>query len=241
MLFHDYIITLLQTMTGQNSPRANADVRQGPSAQACAPRPDRRQPPGRPSSSAAQPAGPASHHTTAKCHDPRRGHEQDHSGMLLDDLESAASPRRIDLLRHLPSMPGIRGYAVAIVFLRMTRHIWGTGVREGSYRWPRRPGLRAASPTTFDDLMAGTEVWTDRTFLVHGERRVTFAGFRAAAQVAHGRTSQAFGITTGRPGDGLRLQQPRVGRRVMGAVALGRGPRVGEPVVEPVPRSTTPS
>lgn len=39
-------------------------------------------------------------------------------------------------------------------------------------------------PSTFADLIAGTEVWTDRTFLVQGDRRITFAGFRAAATAA---------------------------------------------------------
>ena len=60
------------------------------------------------------------------------------------------------------------------------------------------PGLLYdRAPDGFAELMAGTDVWTDRTFLVHGERRVTFAGFRAAAQTA--RTHLAgLGI---RPGD----------------------------------------
>ncbi|MCV7133718.1 acyl--CoA ligase [Mycobacterium hodleri] len=44
--------------------------------------------------------------------------------------------------------------------------------------------------------MAGTEVWTDRTFLVHGERRVTFAGFRAAAHAARAQLA-GLGIRSG--------------------------------------------
>ncbi|KAA0095465.1 AMP-dependent synthetase [Mycolicibacterium sp. P1-18] len=60
------------------------------------------------------------------------------------------------------------------------------------------PGLLYdEAPDGFADLMAGTEVWTDRTFLVHGERRVTFAGFRAAAQTARAHLA-GLGI---QPGD----------------------------------------
>jgi acyl-CoA synthetase (AMP-forming)/AMP-acid ligase II len=76
------------------------------------------------------------------------------------------------------------------------RQVWGTEVREGAYGG--HDGLvYDRGPSTFDDLLAGTSVWTDRTFLVHGERRVTFAGFRAAVHAA--RTHLwAVGI---RPGD----------------------------------------
>lgn len=76
------------------------------------------------------------------------------------------------------------------------RTIWGTDVREGCYGG--HDGLvYDQGPRTFDDLLAGTAVWTDRTFLVHGERRVTFAGFRAAVRAA--RTH--LGTVGIRPGD----------------------------------------
>lgn len=35
-------------------------------------------------------------------------------------------------------------------------------------------------PSTFTELIAGTRRWTDRDFLVHGERRISYTGFRAA-------------------------------------------------------------
>jgi len=74
--------------------------------------------------------------------------------------------------------------------------VWGTEVRTSTYGG--HPGLvYDRTPNSFSELMAGTEVWTDRTFLVHGERRVTFAGFRAAAQAARTRLAD-LGI---RPGD----------------------------------------
>ncbi len=61
--------------------------------------------------------------------------------------------------------------------------MWGNEVRAGSYGG--HPGLvYERGPSTFADLVAGTEVWTDRIFLVHGERRVTFTDFRAAAGAA---------------------------------------------------------
>ncbi|MET0699406.1 MAG: AMP-binding protein, partial [Mycobacterium sp.] len=65
----------------------------------------------------------------------------------------------------------------------MTRPIWGSDVRAASYR--DHAGLiYDQGPSTFEDLMAGTEVWTDRTFLVYGARHISFAQFRAAAQAA---------------------------------------------------------
>lgn len=74
--------------------------------------------------------------------------------------------------------------------------MWGTEVREGTYGG--HPGLLYdRAPDDFAELMAGTQVWTDRTFLVHGERRVTFAGFRAAAHAARAQLA-GLGI---RPGD----------------------------------------
>lgn len=60
---------------------------------------------------------------------------------------------------------------------------WGAEVREGSYGG--HEGLRYdQGPSTFEELIVGTEVWTERTFLVHGQRRIGFATFRAAAQAA---------------------------------------------------------
>lgn len=76
------------------------------------------------------------------------------------------------------------------------RSIWGAGVYEG--RFGGHAGLvYDQGPSTFEDLIAGTEVWTDRTFLVHGERRVSFAGFRAAIRLAR---TQLDGLGI-RPGD----------------------------------------
>ncbi len=80
--------------------------------------------------------------------------------------------------------------------MHVPQQVWGTDVRKGSYGG--HVGLvYDRGPSTFGDLMAGTEVWTDRTFLVHGERRVTFAGFRAAAHAARQHLA-GIGI---RPGD----------------------------------------
>ncbi|MEU0498650.1 class I adenylate-forming enzyme family protein [Mycobacterium sp. NPDC006124] len=73
---------------------------------------------------------------------------------------------------------------------------WGIEVREGTYGG--HPGLLYdRTPDGFAELMAGTEVWTDRTFLVHGDRRVSFSGFRAATHAARTHLS-GLGI---RPGD----------------------------------------
>ena len=67
----------------------------------------------------------------------------------------------------------------------MAAEIWSRGVHEGIYGG--HPGLLYdAGPGTFAQLIAGTAVWTDRTFLVHGERRVSFADFRSAVDAARG-------------------------------------------------------
>ena len=74
--------------------------------------------------------------------------------------------------------------------------VWNSEVRAGSYGG--HDGLvYAGGPTTFAELVAGTEVWTDRVFLVHGDRHVTFAGFRSAIDVARDHLTD-LGV---RPGD----------------------------------------
>jgi long-chain acyl-CoA synthetase len=78
--------------------------------------------------------------------------------------------------------------------LRMS--VWGTEVSDGFYGG-HAGLLYDTGPETFDDLIAGTEVWTDRTFLVHGDRRISFAAFRAAAHAARAHLA-SLGI---RPGD----------------------------------------
>ncbi|MDX1893021.1 class I adenylate-forming enzyme family protein [Mycolicibacterium sp. 050158] len=78
----------------------------------------------------------------------------------------------------------------------MPRPVWGTEVREGVYRG--HPGLvYEQGPSTFEDLLAGTTTWTDRTFLVHGDRRISFAHFRIAARATQAQL-RGLGI---RPGD----------------------------------------
>ncbi|MCW2528315.1 MAG: AMP-dependent synthetase [Pseudonocardiales bacterium] len=65
----------------------------------------------------------------------------------------------------------------------MSRQVWGQSVRQATYAG--HDGLLYDhSPSTFEELFEGTTVWTDRTFLVHGERRISFAEFRAAAHAA---------------------------------------------------------
>ncbi|BBY14747.1 class I adenylate-forming enzyme family protein [Mycolicibacterium litorale] len=57
--------------------------------------------------------------------------------------------------------------------------LWDTEAFSGVYAG--HPGrLYRRGPATIDDLIAGTRCWTDREFLVHGERRITYAQFRGA-------------------------------------------------------------
>lgn len=67
----------------------------------------------------------------------------------------------------------------------MPGEVWSARVREGTYGG-HGGLLYEAGPTTFEQLIAGTDVWTDRPFLVHGARRVTYADFRSAVDGARG-------------------------------------------------------
>lgn len=61
--------------------------------------------------------------------------------------------------------------------------VWGAEVRRGSFGG--HDGLTyTEGPATFDELVSGTTIWTDRTFLVHGERRISYAQFRGAVAAA---------------------------------------------------------
>src|ERR1700712_4446172 len=73
--------------------------------------------------------------------------------------------------------------------------IWGNDVRPGSYAG-HEGLLYDQGPTTFDELVAGTAIWTERTFLVHSDRRISFKGFRAAAHAARTRLT-GLGLRTG--------------------------------------------
>lgn len=56
---------------------------------------------------------------------------------------------------------------------------WDTEAFSGVYAG--HPGrLYRRGPATITDLIAGTRCWTDREFLVHGERRISYAAFRGA-------------------------------------------------------------
>jgi long-chain acyl-CoA synthetase len=77
----------------------------------------------------------------------------------------------------------------------MSRQVWGQSVRPGCYAG-HEGLLYDQGPSTFDELFEGTGGWTDRTFLVHGGRHISFAGFRAAAHLARQHLA-ALGIGTG--------------------------------------------
>lgn len=56
---------------------------------------------------------------------------------------------------------------------------WGDEVVEG--RYDGHPGLvYRRRPAAFADLVSGVDRWAARTFLVHGERRISFGEFFAA-------------------------------------------------------------
>jgi hypothetical protein len=81
----------------------------------------------------------------------------------------------------------------------MALRVWGADVRRGSFGG--HDGLTYEGltydegPSTFGDLVAATEKWTDRTFLVHGERRISFTEFRAAIGAAR-RVVAYFAVPT---------------------------------------------
>lgn len=58
-------------------------------------------------------------------------------------------------------------------------NIWDTEAVSGCYAG--HPGrLYRRGPTTITELVAGTGCWTDREFLVHGDRRISYTRFRGA-------------------------------------------------------------
>ena len=77
---------------------------------------------------------------------------------------------------------------------------WGDEVEAGSYAG--HPGLLyTRRPATFGELLFGVDRWAERTFLVQGDRRITFAEFFAAVMRARDRLTP-FGI---QPGDRVML------------------------------------
>jgi long-chain acyl-CoA synthetase len=77
----------------------------------------------------------------------------------------------------------------------MASGVWSSAVRHGSFGG--HDGLvYEDGPATFDDLLSGTSAWTDRTFLVHGERRISFAAFRNAVDAARPKLA-ALGVEAG--------------------------------------------
>ena len=77
---------------------------------------------------------------------------------------------------------------------------WGDEVSAASFAG--HPGLLyARRPRTFAELLTGVQRWSSRTFLVQGERRITFGEFFAAIPAARERL-QPLGI---QPGDRVAL------------------------------------
>src|SRR5690242_3489037 len=64
--------------------------------------------------------------------------------------------------------------------------VWGTDVVDGHYAG--HPGLLyEPRPHSFRQLLEGTERWGERTFLVQGERRISFTAFDRAIAAARQR------------------------------------------------------
>ncbi|MCW1958538.1 MAG: acyl--CoA ligase [Mycobacterium sp.] len=77
---------------------------------------------------------------------------------------------------------------------------WGDEVGDGSYGG--HPGLLFTQrPRTFAELLTGVDRWADRTFLVQGDRRISFGQFFSALPGAR-KALQPLGI---QPGDRVLL------------------------------------
>ena len=73
--------------------------------------------------------------------------------------------------------------------------VWGTDVIEGDYAG--HPGLLyEPRPHSFAELLDGTSRWGDRTFLVQGQRRISFAEFGNAVAAAR-QHLRALGVKRG--------------------------------------------
>lgn len=72
---------------------------------------------------------------------------------------------------------------------------WGEDVAEGHYAG--HPGLLYPQrPRTFAELFFGAERWANRTFLVQGQRRISFADFFAAVDAARAKL-EPLGVRRG--------------------------------------------
>ncbi|WP_235010337.1 class I adenylate-forming enzyme family protein [Mycobacterium sp. 3519A] len=73
--------------------------------------------------------------------------------------------------------------------------VWGSNVVDGHYAG--HPGLLyQPRPTTFAELLDGAQRWSERTFLVQGRRRITYAAFIEAIRAAR-RYLRELGIARG--------------------------------------------
>ena len=102
--------------------------------------------------------------------------------------------------------------------------LWGTEVVEV----PGRGGARAYAPRPVCtiDLLVGIERWADRTYLVQGRRRITFARFHRAV----GGAAAALSAAGARPGERVLIQaynSPEVVLLVWAAWWLGAVPVLG--------------
>ncbi len=102
---------------------------------------------------------------------------------------------------------------------------WGEDVEAGHYAG--HPGLiYPQRPRTFADLFFGCQRWADRTFLVQGERRVSFGEFFAAVGAARD-TLGALGVTPGRRVVLLGYNSPDWVLALWGIWAAGAVPVLG--------------
>ena len=108
--------------------------------------------------------------------------------------------------------------------------VWGDTVVEATYAG--HAGLvYEPRPRSLVALLDESARFGERTFLVQGEQRVTFAQFRRAAVAAAG-VLQGHGVGSRRPRADLGLQLAGLGARHVGVLGRRSGPGAGEPVVE---------
>jgi long-chain acyl-CoA synthetase len=103
--------------------------------------------------------------------------------------------------------------------------VWGTAVFPGHYAG-HAGLLYRPHPRTFSELLAGTERWRDRTFLVQGDRRVTFAGFDSAVDRGRGFLHQ-LGIRRGERVMLLAYNSPEWALALWSLWAIGAIPILG--------------
>ena len=110
----------------------------------------------------------------------------------------------------------------------MASRVWGSEVHAGSFGGhdglTYYEGLTTRRPVDVRRPARGDRCGPTATFLVHGDRRISFTGVPGAASATRAASSDLARHPLRRPSHGVRLQQPRMDRGAVGTWLAGAVP-----------------